>query len=259
MFSKLKSIFQSNNVETFIGLIDEKGAVISYSEDKRTVLFNFCAYFDNQGKYYEKPITVFKEFLEEQETNLDLDALSIIKISGRTIQFSQQKQIQFTSVIQTNVKHEILDKLIEERSKPTIFSSEYFGEFILDRRLNWFEKKTQWLGNEIDLFLSIDTSPISELESSAIKLFKDQEKWHKKLVNQITLDLLSLKNESWLEDDEKELQESEFKSRISIDSITIHPDDEFEFWFKDGDLFWGHSINIGGNLNGQLEEATING
>ena len=32
-----------------------------------------------------------------------------------------------------------------------------------------------------------------------------------------------------------------------------------EFFFDDGDTFWGHSITLDGNINGTLDEAGIAG
>jgi len=51
--------------------------------------------------------------------------------------------------------------------------------------------------------------------------------------------LLERKNEIWLDEDESEVTHVEFKSRMVLQSITVSPDEEFNFWHDDGDLFWG--------------------
>jgi len=46
---------------------------------------------------------------------------------------------------------------------------------------------------------------------------------------------------------------------VSLSSITVHPQGTFEFWYDDGDLFWGHSIMISGSIEKGLREAGIHG
>lgn len=46
---------------------------------------------------------------------------------------------------------------------------------------------------------------------------------------------------------------------MKLEAITVRPNGEFEFWHDDGDLFWGHSILISGDLNHGLEDADIPG
>ena len=72
-------------------------------------------------------------------------------------------------------------------------------------------------------------------------------------------ELLPLKNESWLSDDEAELTAMDFKARMELVSITVGDNGRFEFWHDDGDLFWGHAIQIDGNLRDGLTDAGISG
>mgnify|MGYP000913203637 FL=1 len=60
--------------------------------------------------------------------------------------------------------------------------------------------------------------------------------------------LLDVKNSSWLEENELDLTENEFRKRLTLESITVMDLGDIEFWFNDGDLFWGHSILVSGNL-----------
>jgi hypothetical protein len=71
--------------------------------------------------------------------------------------------------------------------------------------------------------------------------------------------LLPLKNESWLAEGEVDVTADQFKGRMALESITVHPDGSFEFWHNDGDLFWGHSIQISGCLSKGPTGADIPG
>jgi hypothetical protein len=259
MFSKLKSLFKSDKGNTFIGIIDELGASTSIQKDSCTVAFNFCAYINNEGEVIEEEIRVFKDFPDKNKRIKGLNSLSIVKIKGEKTTYYERDLIKLFSVIETDSENNELDKILQERLKPVIFKSTYFGDFILDRGLNWFETKTKWLDNEISISLSVETVEASEIEKYAIELFENQESWHTKFINKITSDLLELKNECWLSDNEEPLNATEFKQKIAIDSITFYEDGDFDVWFKDGGTFWGHHISIFGNLNGELGEADING
>jgi hypothetical protein len=71
--------------------------------------------------------------------------------------------------------------------------------------------------------------------------------------------LLPLKNDSWLGENERELTPADFKKKMKLQSINVAGDGSFEFWHDDGDLFWGHSIQIRGKLKDGLVDADIPG
>lgn len=35
---------------------------------------------------------------------------------------------------------------------------------------------------------------------------------------------------------------------MTLEGISVDPDGSFDFWHNDGDLFWGHAIQISGSL-----------
>ena len=35
---------------------------------------------------------------------------------------------------------------------------------------------------------------------------------------------------------------------MKLESVNAYPDGAFAFWYDDGDLFWGHAIQMTGNL-----------
>ncbi len=57
-------------------------------------------------------------------------------------------------------------------------------------------------------------------------------------------DLLDLKNSNWLGDGETEVTAEQFNSKMKLTSITVDPDRAVTFWHSDGDLFFGHSIQV---------------
>jgi len=43
------------------------------------------------------------------------------------------------------------------------------------------------------------------------------------------------------------------------ESIIIREDGGFDFWYEDGDLFWGHSIEVCGNFDDGFRDAAFHG
>jgi hypothetical protein len=71
--------------------------------------------------------------------------------------------------------------------------------------------------------------------------------------------LLPLKNELWLDEDEEPVTDEEFRSRMTLTAISIFGDGTTEFWHDDGDLFWGHLIQVERAANGEFTDANIPG
>jgi hypothetical protein len=46
---------------------------------------------------------------------------------------------------------------------------------------------------------------------------------------------------------------------MKLSSISVYPDGDFDLFFDDGDMFWGHSIIVTGNINGEFSSAEIAG
>ena len=70
--------------------------------------------------------------------------------------------------------------------------------------------------------------------------------------------LLKLKNDLWLEEDEKEVTKKEFKARMKFTSLYVFSESA-NFYFDDGDLFWGHIIEVNVNQNLEFTDANIVG
>jgi len=43
------------------------------------------------------------------------------------------------------------------------------------------------------------------------------------------------------------------------DAVTVYANGKIEFWFTDGELFWGHAIKVEGDLADGPKKAKIEG
>lgn len=155
---------------------------------------------------------------------------------------------------------QVLLQLSNRLRQPVVISTERFGDLVLNPRLNWFEGKAEWNGKTIDInFENDEGEGIGDAIKTAERLWLDQTAWKRKVDDFAVKELLPLKNESWLGEGEPELTAMDFKVRMTLSSITVGGDGRFEFWHDDGDLFWGHSIEITGNLKDGVTDADIPG
>jgi len=153
-----------------------------------------------------------------------------------------------------------MERLSAEMQKPVTVADSYFGSFTLDRSVNWLETQALWQSKPITLQLSLDgCDDQTALMKSARTFWEAQEAWDRRVRGCAVSELLDLKNDSWLEGDEGAVTEDEFQRRITVESITLYPDGEFEALFRDGDLFWGHAIIVSGTLESGPDDASIAG
>lgn len=148
----------------------------------------------------------------------------------------------------------------DELMAPVVVHSPIFGALVLDRKGGHYEGNVQWCGIAVRLNLSCSdlTNPTIAI-SAAESFFRAQEVWSKRVKEFAVERLLELKNDSWLEDDEEELSRDDFISHMSLKEISVVENGDFDLWHDDGDLFWGHTILVSGNLERGLTDAGIHG
>lgn len=164
-----------------------------------------------------------------------------------------------------------LKGILEEQMREVTMEVEGLGTFVLDRTVDWFETKKDWLGTEINL--SFDREEEEAMESAietARTLMEDQRAWDRRIREFAADELLELANdwaESAVDEDESEgseeneptIDREQFMERMELESIQTQEGGEFEFWFCDGDMFYGHSIHVTGNVEDGPDWADIEG
>ncbi|MBF0105916.1 MAG: DUF2262 domain-containing protein [Deltaproteobacteria bacterium] len=80
---------------------------------------------------------------------------------------------------------------------------------------------------------------------SSLSLMTDWISQNKKLIeDHVVSDMLSLKNDVWLDDDEDPLSTKQFLSSIRPADMLVSADGSVELFFDAGDLFFGHQIEV---------------
>lgn len=153
-----------------------------------------------------------------------------------------------------------LRQFAERLREPVVVSTQRFGQVAMNPLIGWFEAKVKWNRKTVELHLVPgEDGGIGEAINTAERLWRDQAAWKRKVDEFAVEKLLPLKNESWLGENKRELIPADFKKKMKLQSINVAGDGSFEFWHDDGDLFWGHSIQIRGTLKDGLVVADIPG
>ena len=154
-----------------------------------------------------------------------------------------------------------LKAILEEQKKPVTFWEEGLGTFTLNRQVDWFETELDWLGAEISLVFDQDENR-ADCVMNAKALLADAAGWDRRVREYAADELLSTAND-WagqMEDEEpQEVTREQFVERMELESIEVRADGSFQFWFGDGDLFYGHSIWVSGDLENGPNDAAMEG
>lgn len=165
-----------------------------------------------------------------------------------------------------------LKAILEEQVREVTMEVEGFGIFTLERTVDWFETTVDWLGVNVHLSFDRDETEAMERAIAAARLLMaDQKGWDQRIREYAADELLDSAND-WAESDvdDEELERLEeageqlvsreqFMERMDLESIQVEEDGDFDFWFGDGDLFYGHSIHVSGNVEKGLNRAVIEG
>ena len=152
--------------------------------------------------------------------------------------------------------------ILEEQKKPVSIWVPELGTFTLNRLVNWFEAEVEWLGQPARLDIDREEDWDACVEQ-AKALMADQKSWDEK-VRSFAADQLLEQANDWAQDaaegeEPEEITREQFMERLELDAVQISADGRFEFWFNDGDLFWGHAIHVTGSLDQGPEMAQMEG
>ena len=166
-------------------------------------------------------------------------------------------------VLEENVQNDKLLEYKEYLSKPVEIDTPY-GKFVLDRSMSWFEGEIELNGLDFTAFLETDEDN-GETAELALQVFlktaENFEDFDRKNKEFAADNLLDLAHE-WQESDEGEnepLTREQFIEAIGVSEWTVTPYGNMTLYYYDGDIFWGHAIEINIDEDGTIEDADIAG
>jgi hypothetical protein len=228
---------------------------------------NPLAYIDVEtGELCEENIRL--EWLVADESNWQyyfapLEAFRIkVRLKKPELSHPEQHCFMLVAVLEENVIEPRFDPIFEEDNPEITYEDEDFS-LDLDREQDWFEGDILYTDKQI--IFGVETTELSTLQN-LLKSFKNLTKdnfnlWIEHLKTFAAEKLTDLANK-WLKETgvtTPMITQKSFAYRINITSIILFDDERFCIYFDDDDMFCGHAITVYGNLNGELEEATIEG
>jgi hypothetical protein len=237
------------------GVVDgDAGGSRSQGEKAWTVMFRLKPWRVKGGEVRESALFVRTRPLSEKEMNRLRRAIrpwSVIKLRARLVErsvFGRPAALvkQFGGADRADAE---LRQRAKELKKPVAEKDGQFGKLTLDRRMGWYEGKARWNGRPAKLYLEAEEPEhLAGALKTARPLWKSQAAWQKRIEKLAVKELLADRNGAWLTEGEKPVTAAQFVKRMKLESVTANPDGSFSFWHDDGGLFWGHAIQVTGNL-----------
>ncbi|WP_034487841.1 DUF2262 domain-containing protein [Butyrivibrio fibrisolvens] len=166
-------------------------------------------------------------------------------------------------ILEEDVQNEKLIELQRRLSKIVEIDTPY-GKFELDRSMSWFEAEIECCGYTFTVFLETDEENGEKADDARevfLKTLNGFEEFDKKMKDYAARNLLDSANE-WLESKEGEhelITEEKFIEAMEISEMTVSPDGSMTMYYSDGDMFWGHSIEISVDEDGTISDVGIAG
>lgn len=249
-----------------LGVLSASGVAGGWSRGDTlwTLLFSFASWRIAGGPLRTQELTVRRK-VREKEIDKYRKLIKpdvVTRIRARVVEESVfgRPEALLVKVVGRDKSDAELNAEVTRLQQPVTIEDKTFGTFTLDRIVDWYEGKATWNGRKVRLALSArEPADIERALRVARTLWRAQKSWRAKVLAYAVRQLLPLKNDSWLGDRQRPLTAKQFQARMKLESITVSPDGSFEFWHNDGDLFWGHSIQISGSLAKGLYDADIPG
>ncbi len=144
-------------------------------------------------------------------------------------------------------------------SKPDL-SDPVLGRLRYDKDVKWYEGVFAVGGSSISFNLEVnEQGDVAPALNRARQVLGDLERHARGARDYAVEQLLDLKNESWLDEDEEPVTAEQFQARMELRGLVFSRNGEVTFYHRDGDLFYGHSIQIAMDAADRFIDADIPG
>ena len=250
------------------GLISDMGASVVWlaGQEQSTLKVILDSWRAEAGPLQTRELTVCRRDSEAvlKQLQQPLKPRLIVRICARLADAnsSGEHAALLERVIETDVADSELQQRDEINQIPVILKVRGIGSLKFDRRLKVFMGTIKYAKSRPLLILfSSDEQESLRIASLAKAVFENPKAWVAQAKSVAARDLLSVKNQYWLNADEgeKPLTEAAFMKKLILDGISIHPDGEIRFDFEDGDMFESHTVQVRGTVARGWSDAQLAG
>lgn len=132
------------------------------------------------------------------------------------------------------------------------------GRLTYNSRYEWYESSFMVDDQSVTLTLDYVAPPQSGPQQVWAEQQLQARFWEPMLVA-MTDQLLALKNDAWLDEEEEELSKEEFQQRVTLSGLAFYADGSAAIYCDDDDLFFGHTIEISVDKDGKYHTAHLAG
>ena len=167
-------------------------------------------------------------------------------------------------VVDKQTTHPQLEAL-QARLKQPVVIEDAIGKFVLDRKFSCFEGDVNWLGTSCNVVLNTDVED-GETAEKALDvlhmLYADLKNWGHHFRAYASKKMQEYANDLLLQCSEEgeaadPITVEDFARRITINMIAIQADGSMTVYYNDDDMFWGHSVVVYADPNGEMKDADI--
>ncbi len=174
-----------------------------------------------------------------------------------------------TEVVEREVENPALLKLLEKYKEVVVIEDGDCGTFTLERHFNWFAGTVDWLGEDCHVTLECDEENGTTADQALAqfrKIYANFKEWDQKFrafaAEKLAENANDWQDEGYDDEDGEDLAaitEESFAGRIVISEFSIDAEGDYEAYYDDDNMFWGHVIIVSGSVNGGMEDAYIAG
>lgn len=132
------------------------------------------------------------------------------------------------------------------------------GRFVKDKDYLPHIGKAVWNGVRVEIWLDGSEAELDACAATAEAMLANSGVWQAEMAARACSKMYANWDAVWREDDPP-LSEAEWKARLTIETLRVTADGRFTATFADGDLFWGHAIEVSGSLADGATDAAMFG
>lgn len=265
--AKRRALQARESVIEIVGLVDASGAGRSQlaGEPEWTFSASLIAWRTADGPVQRTPVRLERPADDATYETLRhaFDPYDLVRLKVRLPppEGDGTRHAFLEALVHTIVDDDELEAFAAALQVPVVVADPQLGPLTLDRQLDWFAAKLPWRGGEIDLYLPAGSDDRPRMLTQARGVVATLADWDARARQRIRQDLFELYNDTWRneETDPTPITEAVFDARLVLSSVDVGEENGLTFWYGDGDLFAGHSIEVSGDLTDGFTSANLAG
>lgn len=190
------------------------------------------------------------------------ESLPFLSLSNEEIPHGNTLWVR--AVLKSDCSEERLEKILAEFRKPVKLQLDTGEELLLDKSVGMFSGEGHWNGEECLIHMDVDMEG-SVTAENALETWKNLiancQEWDDKARKFAAEELTGNAND-WAQDEDEnaeEITKEDFAKRLIISEVCVSTDGNFEIFYNDDDMFWGHVVIVSGNIETGIDDAEMAG